>query len=126
MAPRASDPWCFWTAGDQSLLAGLAAGALCGMLAASGWLTLIGRPLVDADPPGPRPAALRVDVNRADWPELMLLPSVGETLARRIVEARRLHGPYTCPEDLLRVRGMGEKTLEKLRPWLAPCAPGRK
>jgi competence protein ComEA len=61
-----------------------------------------------------------VDVNSADWPELVQLPGVGETLARRIVESREQDGPFTDPSDLRRVRGIGPKTLQRIQPYLAP------
>lgn len=83
---------------------------------------------------GPPPAAIRsvpaspggagatrstslpaVDVNRADAAALEQLPGIGPALARRILEARA-ERPFDGPEDLLRVRGIGPATLEKLRP----------
>ena len=74
----------------------------------------------------PSPAALRalrdgarIDVNRALAADLELLPGVGPTLARRIVEQRDAHGGFANAEDLLRVRGIGPRTLERLRPLLA-------
>jgi competence ComEA-like helix-hairpin-helix protein len=86
-------------------------------------------PLVKAVAPEPaRPAstqegaALRdgrgIDPNRASASELELLPSVGPSLAKRIVAARETGGPFHSPEDLRRVKGIGAKTLEKLKPWL--------
>lgn len=57
----------------------------------------------------------RVDPNTAHAAELALLPGVGEVLAARIVEERESHGPFRSPADLRRVRGIGAKTLEKLR-----------
>ena len=42
------------------------------------------------------------------------LPGIGEELARRIVEYRTEHGPFRIPEDLTRVDGIGESTLEGL------------
>ena len=43
------------------------------------------------------------------------LPGIGPTLAKRIVETREAE-PFRSVEDLRRVRGIGVKTLEKLRP----------
>ncbi len=57
-------------------------------------------------------------VNRAAVAELCRLPRVGPVTAERIVEERRRGGPFRRPEDLLRVRGIGPKTLEVLRPLL--------
>lgn len=62
----------------------------------------------------------QVDLNSAPWQELVLLPGVGETLAMRIIESRDTDGPFVEAADLLRVRGIGPATLERLRPYLAP------
>jgi len=53
-----------------------------------------------------------VDLNTADRERLMSLPGVGEILADRIIAAR----PYQSVDDLLKVSGIGEVTLEQLRP----------
>lgn len=66
----------------------------------------------------PRPFDSRLDLNSATWVELAQLDAVGETLARRIVEHRERHGPFRDVEELRKVRGIGAKTLDKLRPWL--------
>lgn len=70
------------------------------------------RPVVD----GPDARALRdgepLDVNRAAPAELELLPRIGPAMAQRIVEAR----PFASVDDLTRVRGIGPRTLETLRP----------
>ena len=50
---------------------------------------------------------------------------LGETLARRIVETREQAGPYGDHDDLLRVRGIGPRTLEGMRPYLLPM-PGQE
>ena len=67
-------------------------------------------------------ARFAVDINEANWPELAELPGVGETIARRIVEVRRTGGPFADHEDLRRVKGIGPRTLERLRPYLLPMA----
>ena len=58
-----------------------------------------------------------VDVNTADAAELERLPGVGPALARRIVEDRKLHGPFGAPEELTRVPGIGAKTVEALKDY---------
>jgi len=60
----------------------------------------------------------RIDINQADWPAWAQLPGIGETLARRIVAERESHGPFVSIDDLRRVKGVGVKTLEKMRPHL--------
>lgn len=57
----------------------------------------------------------RIDVNHATTAELQRLPGIGPTLSQRILEARAKK-PFQSIEDLRRVRGIGAKTLERLRP----------
>lgn len=88
------------------------------------WLALVlpGR-AIEIDRAAPRPAQFWVDINQADWPELMQLPGVGEVMARRIVENRAAAGPFADVESLRRVPGIGPKTLETVRPFIKPLAP---
>jgi len=65
-----------------------------------------------------RPYVFIVEVNAVSWPELTCLPGVGEVLAKRIVNTRSEIGPFSRCEDLLFVRGIGPKTVEKIRPFL--------
>ncbi len=57
-----------------------------------------------------------VNINAADADTLMELPGVGEATARAIIESREQLGPFTSVDDLLRVNGIGEKKLERIRP----------
>jgi competence protein ComEA len=56
-----------------------------------------------------------IDPNRADEAELRALPGIGPALAKRIVEFRRAEGPFGAVEDLRRVRGIGPRTVARLR-----------
>ena len=76
--------------------------------------------LIEIDRAEPLEIAFEVDINGATWPEFAQLPQIGETLARRIVESRQAEGPFRDHDDLLRVRGIGPKTLEGIRPYLRP------
>jgi len=67
--------------------------------------------------------AMPLDVNLASAAELERLPGVGPALAARIVEARARDGPFASVDDLRRVRGVGDATLERLRPRLAINTP---
>ncbi len=80
--------------------------------------------LIEIDRAIPQTVAFEVDINAAGWPELAALPNIGETLARRIVESRETDGPFLEIEDLRRVRGIGARTFEQLRPYLRPIPPG--
>jgi competence protein ComEA len=66
-----------------------------------------------------RPAPLgTLDVDRAAAADWERLPGIGPALAARIVADRAANGPFLTPEGLLRVRGIGPKTLDRLRPFL--------
>lgn len=55
---------------------------------------------------------ITVNINTAGLEELMSLDGIGETYAGRIIEYREKNGPFQAPDDILRVKGIGEKTLE--------------
>jgi DNA uptake protein ComE-like DNA-binding protein len=59
----------------------------------------------------PRPAG-RIDVNTPTQAELEALPGIGPVIARRIIEGR----PYRSVEELERVKGIGPRRLEEIRP----------
>ena len=59
-----------------------------------------------------------LDLNRAGIEELQELPGIGPALAARILESRSTDGRFQVPEDLLRVRGIGPATLDRLRPLI--------
>ena len=60
-----------------------------------------------------------VNVNTASAEELSLLPGVGPSRARAIIELRQQRGGFKRVEDLLEVKGIGESSLAKLKPYLA-------
>ena len=70
----------------------------------------------------PAPAGRNLDLNTASAEELTALPGIGPALASRILQGR----PYQNPNDLLKVKGIGKTTLERLRPFLQPPGSGRK
>jgi len=68
------------------------------------------------------PPAAGLDPNTASRDELMLLPGVGEVIAKRIIEGRG-EGAYSSPQDLIRIRGISVKTLESISPALRFTKP---
>jgi competence ComEA-like helix-hairpin-helix protein len=62
----------------------------------------------------------QLDINTATVSEWNQLPGIGPTLAERIVHDRQTQGPFHSVDDLSRVKGIGAKTLAKLRPHLQP------
>src|SRR3954470_6664810 len=110
---------------DQAAVAALVALSLVGM---GVYWVVQGGPrgeLIQIDRADPLTARFQVDINKAEWPELAELPDVGETMARRIVESRTVQGPFRDHDELRRVRGVGPRTLEKLKPYLLPM-PGQQ
>lgn len=61
---------------------------------------------------------LIIDLNRAPWHELTLLPGISETMARRIVDYRAKHGRFESVEQIQGVPGIGPRTLERLAPFV--------
>lgn len=66
---------------------------------------------------GREPDSGVVDVNRADASALQALPGIGPSLADRIVDERGRR-PFDSVDDLVRVRGIGPATVERLRPFV--------
>lgn len=122
-APPRPPHWLLRRA-DQAAVAALVMLGLGATLA--WWLVQGGQSgrLIEFDEAEPQAASFLVDINSADWPELAQLPGVGETLARRIVDSRHSDGPFLDHDDLRRVRGIGPKTVERLRPYLLPLPDG--
>ena len=111
---------------EQVLLAVLALAVVAGVLwqAADYWR--LGRePLAVVPPPdGP---TYRVNVNQADWVTLALVPGLGRALAERIVALRAERGGrFASLDELKEVKGISDKVLEKVRPYLylADPSPG--
>ena len=65
-----------------------------------------------------QPDLTPLDLNAADAEALAELPGIGPELARRIVEYRREHGPFTQTEELMEVSGIGEAKLAGLEGWI--------
>lgn len=80
-----------------------------------------------AESPDAAPGPAKVDLNHADQKELESLPGVGPHLAALIVEYREKLGPFRKVEDLMNVRGIGEKKFLQLRALVkvAEEPPGR-
>ena len=58
---------------------------------------------------------MRVDINKATVAELDTLPGVGPAIAARIIDFRTKNGPFKRPEDIMNVRGIGEKKFLKMK-----------
>ncbi len=67
---------------------------------------------------GEKQAPQKIDVNRAEAWLLEALPGIGETRAQAIVDHRNENGPFKRIEDLLRVKGIGEGTFNKIKDYI--------
>ena len=65
-----------------------------------------------------KPPPVRTNLNTASAADLQRLPGIGPALAGRIVAYREANGPFRSPAQIVEVKGIGDKTFEKLAPWL--------
>ena len=56
-----------------------------------------------------------VNITTADLETLTQLPGIGNAKAQAIVEDRKTNGPFGSADDLARVNGIGDATVESLR-----------
>jgi comEA protein len=71
-------------------------------------------PMVRLWADGAAPAE-KVNINTAGQADLEKLPRIGPKIAQRIMDYRKEHGPFKRAEDLMKVKGIGEKTFARLK-----------
>ena len=78
-----------------------------------------------AAPAAPAPAASAgaVNLNTATAAQLEALPGIGKAVAARIIEYRQKSGSFKRVEDLMNVRGIGERSFLKLKPLVTVGTP---
>lgn len=69
------------------------------------------------------PAVAAVNINTATQQQLEELPGIGVQTAIRIIEFRQKNGPFRKVEELMNVKGIGEKSFLKLKPRLTVGTP---
>lgn len=108
----------------------VAAGVLLILACAMAWLAA-SRPIhvstLAADHPQIAPPDMRLDLNTASAAQLQALPRIGPAMAERIVADREANGPFTSLDDLQRVNGIGDRTVELIAPhvFVSPAQAGR-
>jgi len=65
-----------------------------------------------------KPQTEIININTAKKQNLVKLPKIGTVTAERIIRFRDDYGPFKSFDDLLKVKGIGPKTLEKLKPQI--------
>lgn len=60
----------------------------------------------------------RININSATSAQLQSLNGIGDTYAQRIIEYRELNGGFDSIDELINVKGIGEKRLENIRPYI--------
>ena len=85
-----------------------------GVLAAAIVLGLVLQPLFSLQA-GSKSPDQKININTAQSEELQKLPRVGPAIAQRILDYRKENGNFKRIEDLMKVRGIGEKVFGQLR-----------
>ncbi len=86
--------------------------------------TLTAAPVTAQDKPAAKPAkaaaapAAPVNLNTATQAQLETLPGIGAAAAKRIIEYRDKNGKFKKVEELMNVKGIGEKSFLKLKPLI--------
>jgi competence ComEA-like helix-hairpin-helix protein len=65
-----------------------------------------------------KPPAQPVNINAATSEELQQVPGIGPSTAEKILKMRKSYGAFKSVDDLLAIRGLGPKRLEKMRKYL--------
>jgi len=65
-----------------------------------------------------KPPAKPVNINTATSEELQQVPGIGPATAEKILQMRKSYGAFKSVDDLLAIRGLGPKRLEKMRKYL--------
>ncbi len=74
-----------------------------------------------------KPPAHPVNLNTASSEELQLVPGIGPSTADKILQMRKSYGAFKKVDDLLAIKGIGPKRMEKMRKYLTvgKAAPGK-
>jgi competence protein ComEA len=65
-----------------------------------------------------KPPLKPVNINTATSEELQQVPGIGPATAQKILQMRKSYGAFKSVDDLLAIRGLGQKRLDKMRKYL--------
>ncbi len=72
-----------------------------------------------------KPPAQPVNLNTANSEQLQQVPGIGPATADKILQMRKSYGSFKNVNDLMAIRGIGPKRLEKMRKYLTVTRPNR-
>ena len=81
---------------------------------------------VSVDAGKKKPPAKPVNLNTANSEELQQVPGIGPATADKILQMRKSYGAFKSVDDLLAIRGLGPKRLDKMRKYLTVGKPAPK
>ncbi|PYT52005.1 MAG: hypothetical protein DMG44_00125 [Acidobacteria bacterium] len=70
-----------------------------------------------------KPPERPVNLNTATSEQLQQVPGIGPATAGKILQMRKTYGPFKSVDDLLAIRGLGAKRLDKMRKYLTVGKP---
>jgi len=73
-----------------------------------------------------KPPEKPVNINTANSEQLQQVPGIGPATADKILKMRKSYGPFKSVDDLLAIRGLGQKRLDKMRKYLTVGRPKPK
>ncbi len=76
--------------------------------------------MIDIETEPKREYQFTIDINSAEWPEIALVPGIGQELATRIENYREEIGGYSSLDQLQNVEGIGPNKLKALKKYLLP------
>ncbi len=97
--------------------------SLLSALVICGALLFISPAAVSAQSSEATPAKASINLNSATLDQLETLPGIGRKTAERIIEHRTKSGPFKRIEELMNVKGIGEKSFLKLKPMIVVTPP---